>query len=98
MKESDNLGIKTSDMSPEIANHFGYSEGIKGVVVLEVTEGSKAEKAGVRPGDIVVAVNRVKVRTAGDYRGEIKRVDEGKELQLLLRRGGAGFIALSIPT
>ena len=98
MNESDNLGIKAADMSPEIANHFGYGEGIQGVVVLEVKEGSKAEKAGVRQGDIVVAVNRVKVKTVGDYSEEVKRVDEGKEVQLLLRRGSAGFIALSIPT
>ncbi len=97
MKESDNLGIKASDMSPEIANHFGYGEGIQGVVVLEVTQGSKAEKAGVRQGDIVVAVNRVKVKSVGDYREEVKRVDEGKEVQLLLRRGNSGFIALAIP-
>ncbi|MDD5723337.1 MAG: DegQ family serine endoprotease [Syntrophales bacterium] len=97
MEESDNLGIKVSDMSPEIANHFGYGESIQGVVVLEITQGSKAEKAGVRQGDIVVAVNRVKVKTVGDYREEVKRVDEGKEIQLLLRRGGAGFIALAIP-
>lgn len=97
MKESDGLGIKASDMSPEIANHFGYGENLQGVVVLEVKQGSKAEKAGVRQGDIVVAVNRVKIKTVGDYRKEVKRVDEGKEVQLLLRRGKAGFIALAIP-
>ena len=96
MEESDNLGIKVSDMSPEIANRLGYGEDMKGVVVLEVARGSKAEKAGVRQGDIVVAVNYVKVKTVGDYRKEVNRVDEGKEMRLLLRRGRAGFIALAI--
>ena len=97
MQESDDLGIKAADMSPEIGDRLGYNGTMKGVVVLEVRQGSKAEKAGVHQGDIIVAVNRVKVRNVGDYRKEVKGVDKGKEVQLLLRRGKAGFIALAIP-
>ena len=96
MHESDDLGIKAADLSPEIADRLGYGEDTRGVVVMEVRQGSTAEKAGVRQGDIIVAVNRVKVKAVGEYREEVKRVDEGKEVQLLLRRGRAGFIALTI--
>jgi len=44
----------------------------------------------------VISVNRVKVETVGDYREEVEKVKEGEEVQLLLRRGRAGFIALTI--
>ncbi|MBW2544639.1 MAG: Do family serine endopeptidase [Deltaproteobacteria bacterium] len=96
MKESDNLGIKAADITPEIADRLGYGGDMKGVVVLEVKKGSKAEKSGVRQGDLVVAVNHVKVKTVDDYLKEVNRVDEGKKVKLLLRRGRAGFIALAI--
>jgi hypothetical protein len=44
----------------------------------------------------VISVNRVKVETIGAYRKEVEKVKEGDEIQLLLRRGRAGFIALTI--
>ena len=96
MNESDNLGIRVSDITPEIADRLGFDQEMKGVVILEVKQGSKAEEVGVRQGDLILAVNRVKVKTVDDYRTEVNGIDEGKKLQLLLRRPGAGFIALSI--
>ncbi|MDI6616994.1 MAG: PDZ domain-containing protein, partial [Syntrophaceae bacterium] len=96
MRESDALGIKAAPLSPEIANRFGYLEDMRGIAVVEVKPGSKAETAGVRQGDIVISVNRVKVETVGAYRKEVEKVKEGEEVQLLLRRGRAGFIALTI--
>jgi len=96
MHESDTLGIKASPLSPEIANRFGYREDMRGIAVVEVQSGSKAETAGVRQGDIVISVNRVKVETVGEYRKEVEKVKEGEEVQILLRRGRAGFIALTI--
>ena len=96
MKEGDDLGIKAADITPEIADRLGFDQEMKGVVILEVKQGSKAEEVGVRQGDLILAVNRVKVKTVDDYRTEVNGIDEGKKLQLLLRRPGAGFIALSI--
>ena len=96
MNESDNLGIRVSDITPEIADRLGFDQEMKGVIILEVKQGSKAEEVGVRQGDLILAVNRVKVKTVDDYRTEVNGIDEGKKLQLLLRRPGAGFIALSI--
>lgn len=96
INESDDLGIKAADLSPEIAARLGYDEDTRGVVVTEVRQGSPAEAAGARQGDIIVAVNRVKVKTVNDYRTEVNRVDTGEAVQLLLRRGRIGFIALTM--
>lgn len=96
MRESDALGIKAAPLSPEIANRFGYREDMQGIAVMEVQSGSKAETAGVRQGDIVISVSRVKVETVGEYRKEVEKLKEGEAVQLLLRRGRAGFIALTI--
>jgi len=97
MNESDNLGIRVADMSPDVAQRFGYDEDTSGVIVVEVARGSKADTAGVSQGDLIVAVNRVKVKTVGDYLSAVQGIDDGKKVKLLLRRGRAGFIALSIP-
>ena len=96
MNESDDLGIKAADLAPEIAARLGYDEDTRGVVIMKVKQGSPAEKAGARQGDIIVAVNRVKIKTVSDYRAEVNRVNEGEAVQVLLRRGRVGFIALAM--
>ncbi len=54
------LGVRIRDLSEqemeEIAARHGIREGF-GVVIVEVIEGAPAEKAGLKPGDIVVAVD-----------------------------------------
>jgi serine protease Do/serine protease DegQ len=66
---------------------------VEGVEVLEVERGSSAWRSGLRPGDIIVSVNREPVRKLED----MARATEGKENGLLLniRRGeGALFMVL----
>ena len=61
-------GIKVEAVTPEIAEQFGIAPESAGVIVTEVEPKSQAESAGLRPGDVINEVNRVKIETINDYR------------------------------
>jgi len=55
------LGVTTQDLTPELVKAFNLHNQ-HGAVVAQVEVGSPAEKAGIEPGDIVVAVNGQPIR------------------------------------
>ncbi|PPD22913.1 MAG: serine endoprotease DegQ [Methylomonas sp.] len=55
------LGVTTQDLTPELVKAFSL-KGRQGAVVSRVESGSEAEKAGLEPGDIIVAVNGQDIR------------------------------------
>jgi serine protease Do len=94
--ESNNgseLGIQIAEMTPEMARRFGHSETEKGVLVIGVKPGSKAEEAGIQQGDLVKEVNRKPVTTPDELRAEIEKKDK---IQLLVKRPNAGFVVIKI--
>ena len=58
----------------------------KGVVVVEVEEGSSAAALGVQKGDIVVAVNGQKIETTHDL--ERATAARANAWRLVIQRGG----------
>src|SRR5207249_6066159 len=51
------LGIYMQDVTPEMAKGLGGKAPEKGALVSQVQPGSPADKAGVKPGDVVVSVD-----------------------------------------
>ena len=61
------LGFKVADWSEKLAKQFSISDGTpKGPVVVEVGHQTQAEQNGLRPGDVIVDVNRTAVKSADD--------------------------------
>jgi C-terminal processing protease CtpA/Prc len=61
------LGISGDELTPQLAAYFGVKQG-KGVLVREVVVGSAAEKAGLKAGDVIVAVDGKEVATVSRLR------------------------------
>lgn len=61
----------------------------RGVVVAGIQQGSPAAQSGLRPGDIIVSVNRVPVKTVQDLSKVLKQ--GGDRLLLRLIRGNAAL-------
>jgi serine protease Do len=91
---SDDLGLRVREIDPQIAERLGLDEGQKGVVVTGVSQDSKAAEAGIQQGDVVVEINRQPVESLEDYRSRLRKIKEGDTVQMLLRRGGGGLLAV----
>ena len=92
-EDSEKLGIRIAEATPETAKRFGHSETEKGVLVVGVEPGSKADEAGVRQGDLVKEVNRKPVTSVPELRSEVEKDDK---VQLLVKRPNAGFVVIKI--
>jgi len=59
-----------------------------GLMVHSVVENSPAEEASIKPGDIILEVNRQPVHTWGEMQDIVNSVGEDAEITLLLLRSG----------
>jgi serine protease Do len=73
------IGVRTQTVTPELAMGLRLARD-HGVVVADVLPGSPAERAGLRPGDLVLSVDG-------------KAMENGRQLQLSLYRRGIGDVA-----
>jgi len=95
-EKGEDIGIRVAELTAEIAEQAGLPEDEKGVVVMDVTPESKAEKAGLRQADLIKEINRHTVVKLEDFRSQLARVKDGETVQLLIRRGGGGFLVIKL--
>jgi serine protease Do len=82
------LGILPQNVSPAIAQAFGRNN-LQGALVGDVTADSPAQRAGLRKGDIIVALNGKPVEDANDLRMTVSMMQPGTSVQLQVIRDGA---------
>lgn len=75
------LGLIIQDMNEGLAQSFGLGTS-EGVLASEVTPGSPAEKAGLRQGDVVLALNGSTVTDVSDLRNRIAMITPGTSVTL----------------
>jgi Do/DeqQ family serine protease len=82
--ERGQLGVSMYAVTPEIAHSLGLASPV-GALVSQVLPGSAADKAGVRSGDVITAVNGQSVKSNTDLRNAIglMRVDQRVEIGLM---------------
>jgi serine protease Do len=80
------IGLGVQDMTEELAATMEDTPA-SGVLVSDVFEGSPGDRAGLRPGDVIVKVNGRPVVNVGQYRSRTDRLMPGMELELGYRRG-----------
>ncbi len=65
-----------------------YSEEVEGVLLDGVREGSVAEKAGLKAGDIIVKLGEKTIRNVYDYTDAIKNLKPGDAIAVVIKRNG----------
>jgi len=68
-------------LNQELSRYFGVSEG-RALLVARVNPGSPAEKAGIKVGDVVVAVDGRRVETLDALTDEIQNKKKGEKISL----------------
>ena len=81
------LGVNIQTLTPDIAESMGAANAV-GALVSQVVEGSAAEKAGIKAGDIITAVNGKPVKDASSLRNTIGMLSIGERVDVALLRDG----------
>ena len=82
------LGIQGQDISSDIASAYNMPEG---VYVYQVVEGSAAEKAGIRQGDIITAIDGKTVTSMSQLKENLAYYKAGDKGKVTFQRLGDGY-------
>jgi serine protease DegQ len=82
------IGIQPGTLTPQIAQQLGVNRN-SGVVVLQVAPDGPAQTAGIRIGDVIIALNGQDTPTAERFTAAIHAAKPGDKIQLTVQRGGA---------
>lgn len=80
------MGIYVQHLSPELAQAMGYNEDFQGALVAQVNEGSPAEKAGLKAGDIITQINNTKITQAAQVKITISLLRVGSDAKITIKR------------
>lgn len=83
---SDVAAVKNAKEVPEKAKNIKVTEG---VYINEFPEHSPALQAGIEEGDVIVAINDVKIRNTGELQEQISRYSPGDKVKVSIKRGDA---------
>ncbi len=79
------IGIAIQDIDRRLAQYFDLTAH-EGVLVSKVIEDSPAEKAGVKSGDIILSVNKLKIRNSSALIKQISNAQIGRDVVLQILR------------
>jgi membrane-associated protease RseP (regulator of RpoE activity) len=77
------LGVQLGDLTPQLAEYFGAADG--GVLVSSITKDSAADKAGLKAGDVITAINGDRVRDSDDLIDRLREAPAGEVTIGMLR-------------
>ncbi len=80
--------IDVRELSEELAARYGLKTSERGVIIVRVRAGSRAEEMGVREGDIILEVNRKGINSLKSYERAVSDLGKDQAVLLLLKRKG----------
>ena len=87
------LGISVSELNSEQLQELQISSGL----LVEEVKGSAARTAGLHPGDVLMSIGNVPLRSFAQLNELLKPVPNGRNVALLVRRGdSASYIAIKL--
>lgn len=81
------FGVTSQDLSPEMVKALKAGT-TQGAAVVDVAAGSAADKVGLKPADVVVALNGRPVRSSLDLRNQLGLVPVGETVEITVQREG----------
>lgn len=86
------LGISMAELTQELASLAGMKGNFSGVYIAETNKSGSAYKAGVKEGDILVAINGKKMKNPSEVQAAINSFKPGDVVDLLVYRDGKEIV------
>ena len=93
------LGLKLSELTPDLRQQFNIPEGVHGVVITDVSFESDAAEKGLRPGDVIIEVSQEQVKSPKEVADKIesaKKIGRRSVLLLIQHEGNRQFVPLKV--
>jgi serine protease Do len=87
------FGLVVHDITPDLVRHLRLKDR-KGVIVTAIQQGSPAEDADIRAGDIVKEINRKPVMGVGDFKEILRQARPAEGVVMLVKRDNVAFYAV----
>ena len=81
------IGLSLQQLTPEIAKRYGYDTQ-SGVLIINVSPGSRADRSGIKRGALLLEVNQQTVETVAEAE-QLLTADDDKALLLLVQQGNS---------
>jgi len=91
----EKLGFTVTTLTKDLAEQYGFQDE-KGVVVTSVDPQSPAARSGIRPGVLIVEVNRKQVNNVKDFEKAIESNGEKPILLLMKDERGSHYTAIKL--
>lgn len=91
------IGVRLGPFSPALARHFGADESTKGVMVENVVQGSPADKAGLKRGDVIIGFAGEKVISGAAFKLKVATSEVAKPYEIVYLREGRQRTATIVP-
>lgn len=73
------LGVIVDELTNQLATYFGAKDG---VLVAAVTEGSAADKAGLKAGDVITSINGERIHSREELTQSLRDVKDDGEMTI----------------
>ena len=83
---SEGFGVTLQDLTPQMTRSLRVPADTVGAVVVDVRRGSTAETGDLRPGDVILSINRVDVASAREATAALNAIESGRTAFLLVQR------------
>jgi len=88
-------GITIAPLNDENKSKYQIPDQVnQGVIIANIKEGSPAQMANLKSGDIILEINQIEVNSVDDFREAYKRSPNGDTLLLIYRNGRAYYLVL----
>ena len=90
------IGVEATGVTPQIAAQRMLDR-VEGAFITSVVAGSPAQKAGIRPGDVILSFNGRKIRTPDQFRNDVAGSGIGDEVYMCVSKEDRTITVYAVP-
>jgi serine protease Do len=85
----EDLGFQVGDLTSDLRARFHLDQAAQGAVVIDVVDDTAASSAKLKPGDMILKVQREDIHTAAELEQRLKKMTEDGDRRVLIYAKGA---------